>query len=324
MQLGVHGPAEPSRIALREWIEVWWGRGEMHWARSTRLHRAAIFDKWIAPHLGGVRLSDLGAARVREWQAAIRREGCSAKQTNQTLRVLSAILGAAVDDDLIPTNPCARVKRFSTAKPRPRVMQVAEVERIRSEVPSARDRAMVGLLAYAGLRPEEALALRWADVGSVLVIDRAFTHGEEKATKTYSRRTVEVVSALREDLEELRAAVRPAASDLVCPSMTGGHLSLTNWRARVWKPAAAQAGVDANPYDGRHTYASLLIHEGRSPLAVAAALGHSSAETTWKHYVHIFEGARHDKAVPMEEAIARARVRPVCVAEPRRHLRLVS
>ena len=167
------------------------------------------------------------------------------------------------------------------------------------------------------------MALRWADVGDVLVIDRAFTHGEERPTKTYSRRTVEVVAALREDLEELRAM--SPEEGLVCRSATGDYMHLGNWRRRVWKPACAAAAVpEANPYDGRHTYASLLIHDGRSPLAVAAAMGHASAETTWRHYIHIFEGARTAEQVPIEEAIAAARVRPVCVEKPRRHLRLVS
>jgi integrase len=136
------------------------------------------------------------------------------------------------------------------------------------------------------------------------------------------RAGVEIVAALREDLDELRR--EGTGRGLVCRSEVGGFVHLGNWRKRVWKPACAAAGIEANPYDGRHSYASLLIHEGRSPLAVAAAMGHSSAETTWKHYVHLFEGVRDGERVPIEEAIARARVRPVCVEGPRRHLRLVS
>lgn len=58
-----------------------------------------------------MRLSDLGAARVRDFQADIRRNKCSAKQANAVLRVLSAICGAAVEDSLLPANPCVRVKR---------------------------------------------------------------------------------------------------------------------------------------------------------------------------------------------------------------------
>jgi site-specific recombinase XerC len=90
--------------------------------------------------------------------------------------------------------------------------------------------------------------------------------------------------------------------------------------------------IEANPYDGRHSYASLLIHSGRSPLAVAAAMGHASAETTWKHYAHLFEEAQLASSSDPDEAIWRARrevseessVRPLCDEEPGRHRRLVG
>lgn len=66
-------------------------------------------------------------------------------------------------------------------------------------------------------------------------------------------------------------------------------------------------GIEANPYDGRHSYASLLIHAGRSPLAVAAAMRHASAEITWKHYAHLFEEAQLASSSDPEEAIWAAR-----------------
>lgn len=332
VQLGAFGPGEPSRMTMAEWVEVWWSRGEVRWARSTRLHRAAILDKWIVPNLTGARLCDLAPARVREWQAGIRADGCSAKQANQALRVLSAILGAAVEDDLLPSNPCAKVKRYPVAKPRPRALDPGQVEAIRAAMPSLRDRALWGLLAYAGLRPEEALALRWEDVREhTIVVDRAFTHGEEKGTKTYQRRTVEILAPLRADLDAWRAAQSPPGG-LVAPSEVGGYLDLGNWRSRAFRDACEAAGITAVPYDGRHSYASLLIHAGRSPLAVAAALGHASAETTWKHYAHLFDEARLASATDPETAIRAARrtaerataVRPLCDEHPRRHLRLVS
>ncbi len=94
---------------------------------------------------------------------------------------------------------------------------------------------------------------------------------------------------------------------LVCPSETGGHVDLNNWRRRVWIPATQRAGVRATPYDGRHTYASLLIHEGRSRLLVAAAMGHSTGETVWRHSAHVFEAARLGVGIPMVEAVRAAR-----------------
>jgi hypothetical protein len=80
---------------------------------------------------------------------------------------------------------------------------------------------------------------------------------------------------------------------LVVASETGGFLNTNNWRNRVWNPACKRAGVKATPYDGRHTYASLLIAEGRHPLLVSAALGHASGELVWRRYAHLFDEARH-------------------------------
>ncbi len=50
-----------------------------------------------------------------------------------------------------------------------------------------------------------------------------------------------------------------------------------NWRRRVFRPAAESAGLaGARPYDLRHSFASLLIAEGRlSIVEIAAQLGHN-------------------------------------------------
>ena len=330
-QLGAHTPVAPSRERLGDWLRRWWAREAIDWAASTRMHRASILDKWIEPYLSGVKLRDLGPARVRDWRTQIVADGCSKAQSNQALRVLSSALGAAVRDGLLPANPCTGVAKFRLGAKRPRAMSALEVERIRAELPTLRDVVMLGLLAYAGLRTEEVLALRWRDVGPVLVIDEAWTHGELKPTKTYQRRTVEIVRPLADDLALLRPKVDDLSA-LVCPSETGGYLHLGNWRNRVWKPACARAGVIATPYDGRHTYASLLIHEGRSPVLVADALGHASGETVWRYYAHLFDGARAaGSPATMVESIEAARsallgqgVYSLCTRDPVRVLRAVS
>jgi integrase len=65
----------------------------------------------------------------------------------------------------------------------------------------------------------------------------------------------------------------------------GGFLHLGNWRQRVFKPACARAGLEGViSYNGRDTFASLLIYEGRPPILVAAALGHGDTQTLWRLY----------------------------------------
>ena len=54
------------------------------------------------------------------------------------------------------------------------------------------------------------------------------------------------------------------------------------------------------------TFCSLLIHEGRSPLMVAAMMGHASGELIWRRYGHVFDEALAS-SVGMVDAIQAAR-----------------
>ena len=65
--------------------------------------------------------------------------------------------------------------------------------------------------------------------------------------------------------------------------------------------------MDATIYDLRHSYCSLLIHEGRSVPYVAAAMGHASGVTTLTHYAHLFDEQRLGTGMPMVDAIGEAR-----------------
>lgn len=324
-QLGAHATAEPSRDTLKVWLERYWERESPRWAQSTRIYRGQLLDRWIEPYLGGVRLRDLGTARVREWLAQIGGDGCSAGQRNHAHRTLSAVLGVAVRDGLLPANPCQGIRRAPHTPARPRALTPAEIEAIRQEMPTVRDALLVSLMGYGGLRSEEVVPLRWSDVSTgVIVVDRAYTYGELKGTKTGARRAVEIVTPLADDI----AAARPATyteDDLIAPSRAGGFLDWRNWRWRVWRPACEAAGVKAAPYDLRHSFASLLIHEARNPLLAAAALGHSSPRLIWSTYAHLFEAARLAPAVPMVDAIiaARQELHTGCTTKPERRLRLV-
>jgi integrase len=56
------------------------------------------------------------------------------------------------------------------------------------------------------------------------------------------------------------------------------------WITRVWAPALKRVGIGyQRPYDLRHSFASLLLHEGRSVIYVARQLGHS-AQLTMRTY----------------------------------------
>jgi integrase len=322
-QLGAFAPAAPSKRTVDDYLDEWWERESVRWAASTRAQRKDVLNRWVRKQLGGVRLADLGGRRVGQWRSEIVAKGCPAPQANQALSVLSAALGCAVRDGLLPANPCHGLGKLPHRVARPRALAPDEVERILAKLPTLRDVAAVSLMAYAGLRCEEMIALTWDSVRDhVVIVDDAFTAGELKDLKAGSRRTVELVEPLRDDLERLRPA-RPEPGAVVCAGATGGYLDLHNWRRRVWHEARMAAKVAAaTPYDCRHTYASLLIHEGRSLPYVTAAMGHASATTTLTRYVHLLDEQRLGTAVPMVDAISAARaVHRVCTPSVVRRLR---
>ncbi len=54
--------------------------------------------------------------------------------------------------------------------------------------------------------------------------------------------------------------------------------------------------MEAVPYDLRHTFVSLLIHEGRSVPYVATMAGHSP-RVCLERYAHVFAEAQLDTSI---------------------------
>ena len=187
------------------------------------------------------------------------------------------------------------------------------VEGIRSHLlASSRvgDATLFSLLAYEGLRPGEALALRWRDISNrTILVEKALSLGVVKDTKTRASRSVRLLSPLAADLREWRLASGLSGEDaLLFPAHDGREFSeddWRNWRRRVFLPAAAVIGLTGAKL--RHSFVSLLIAEGTKVIEVARQAGHSPTMTL-EMYGHVFEestGAEHGSA---EEAIWAARV----------------
>ncbi len=318
-QLGGFAPSEASDLPLRDYVRRCWRQRGVAWADTTKETWADVLDSWILPLIGDVPLRDMNRARVREFRAQMREEGvrvngrrrvATANRANAVMTVLSAFLGYAVDDELIPENPCRDIRRLPHKPSKHRAHPPVVLERIRARM-GERDALVVSLMYLAGLRPEEVFALQWRHVGErVLLIEQAATGGKIKGTKTGPGATVEIVPPLAEDLASWRRALQPASGDdLVVPSRQGdGVMTLRYWRAKVWHPARFEAEVaQATPYDCRHTFGSLLIHEGRDILEVQRAMRHASARTTLEHYAHEFAEWKGRDKVSLVEAVADAR-----------------
>jgi integrase len=86
---------------------------------------------------------------------------------------------------------------------------------------------------------------------------------------------------------------------VVCVSHAGEALAFGR--------AVIAAGLaHARPYDLRHSFASLLLHEGRSVIYVARQLGHD-ARLTLTRYGHVIDELEDAPRLEAEQAIITTR-----------------
>lgn len=303
-------------------LTVWAQAHAATLAPKTRETYTSLYDLHIDPLLGDVPLRSLTSEAIAHWQSRLLATGRSPDTVGRSFTLLGSILQRATEARRIPANPQRLVRRLK--KPRAaerRTLAPATVERLRAAVVGLarkgraddrklrqRDAVLISLLAYAGLRPQEARGLTWGHVReNTLLID---------APKTGQRRTVRLLSPLRQDLAEWRLACgRPSDREPVIPAQDGGawsEIAYEHWRAGIWLDTLAAAGVERQrPYDLRHSFASLLLHEGRSVIYVARQLGHGAALTmsTYGHVIDELEDAPNQDA---ETAVREARSRATC------------
>lgn len=177
-----------------------------------------------------------------------------------------------------------------------------------------RDATLLLVLAYAGLRPEEALALQWRHVRErTLLVEEALADGRRKDQK--NRRPPRTVELLARSARTLALGGRSAATrrrtvscSRTAAAAPGATHDYRNWRRRVYQPTAKALGLaTTRPYDLRHSFASLLLHEGRlSIVELAHQLGHSPTMAL-NTYGHVMAELKDGLRLSAEDQIRRAR-----------------
>jgi len=160
-----------------------------------------------------------------------------------------------------------------------------------------------------GMRIGEILAVRWSDVNwatNQIHVQRSLNDQrkfDEPKSKNSVRRinmSPTLISALKR--HQLKSA--PNEFDLVFCNSVGKPLNRINVVMREFKPALRRAGLRSIRFhDLRHTFASLLIHQGENIKYIQSQMGHASAQITWDRYGHLMPEVDHGAGQRLDEAI---------------------
>ncbi|TAL08372.1 MAG: site-specific integrase [Nitrospirae bacterium] len=257
------------------------------WSNKTKGHMEWLFTKHIEPRWGTIALADIDGIAVSDWLKGLA-EKYSESLVKRCRTYLKAALGEAVEEDFLRKNPMRRVglpKLRKPSRPVAAIEQLQAVRRSLKENAQERDVVMFDVLVLTGMRPCEMLALRWEHFREgELYICQAYVETELKETKTdESENWVAIPQKL--SIEISRWKKRCPTTDWMFPNLSGRPYNLRNWRKRVFRPAAAKAGVQMDLRTLRRTWATLAHDQGAGMKSVQAQLRHASSATTNDVYV---------------------------------------
>ena len=258
------GQLDAGKRTLAELGEEWWKlHAEPNLAQATRETYAAAWDTHVLPRLGGMTLRDLDTAAILGFRVELERDGVGPAAARKALALLHGVLARGVEWGWIASNPAAAVRKPAPTRQRAVTpLPPSDVEAMRAHLIATdrtRDATLLSVLAYAGLRPGEALALTWRHVGRrSLLVDGAVAYGEVGATKTRRTRSVALLCSRSRMTSPVggRTQADPTTTRSCSPASTASRGRARRTRAGRGAPTRPPPRRSASPPAVHTTFAT--------------------------------------------------------------------
>lgn len=186
-----------------------------------------------------------------------------------------------------------------------RFENIFEEEAKRRPIVGVRNRAMMYLMMYAGLRISEALSLREADITMLNGVPDTVTvigKGNKQRLVPLAEKAARAVGywldtreALRVDRKTARMLTRKDPVELASPYLFPGEhgrpLNVRPIQQKIESLRGEFGGKKLTPHKLRHTFATALFRKGADIKTTQDLLGHASIATT-QIYTHVEESQR--------------------------------
>lgn len=308
---------------LEEWSKVWFESFCIASMKEYTLNSyKGYFKNYILPNLGGMRIKDISTVTCQQFLMRMftsgrkrnvekKGKGLAAKTVKDIKIALQTCLQKAVDEEIIPNNPC---KKVQLPKDEPKEMQTLKANELAAFLRETKDSScyeFYPLEITTGLRLGEILALTWDDLdmkNKTISVNKQVQRikSELKATTPKTAASIRKISICDECLNQLiilRSRQR-LNTKLIFPSpITNGYRdpsSITRKLHRMQK----RAGVpQIRFHDLRHSFATLSLEQGMDIKTISHMLGHTDAGFTMNTYMHVTDSMQQTVANAMGNLI---------------------
>ncbi len=242
--------------------------------------------------------------------------------------LISSILTTAVQWQLIPSNPCHRVKPPQNEHKETVILddkQTKELILCLDKEP-LKFKTAIMLILYTGLRRGELCGLNWSDIdfdNNIVLVNKSLLYTPSKGVyedtpKTKrSSRAVQIPSDMTELLkqyhkEQLKQKLLLGDlwqnTDRVFTNDIGGNVSPCFFSTQFKNFLKRHNLPDIHIHTLRHISATLLIANGVDIATVSNRLGHSDKSTTLNIYTHAIKAADEKAAEKLQDIFKTAAI----------------
>lgn len=179
-------------------------------AKSTRDRAMSVYENHLLPAFGPMCLRDITPLTVQRYVSGLADSKLSQESKDKIRDVFSSILGSAVRDRLLVTNPAVGVRLPAPKNGKRSKPYITQETFSRLLVLMAEPYAtMVFVAVYTGLRVSELIGLKWRNVhADSITVEQRCCRGDWGAPKSEaSNATIPVNRVVTERIERLKVMV---------------------------------------------------------------------------------------------------------------------
>jgi len=271
--------------------------------QSTYERYRDMLNRHVYPFLGDKPIDQIKRKEIRNLILIKNKKGLSRSMLCLIRDVISGPLGYAVDEELIEANPVSGIlKRLKLERSKKISIEPMTQEEVELFLETCQkywpEHFTFFLCAFrTGMRLGEILALQWGDIdwnSKFIRVERSYKRGVVEKPKNGNGRRVDMSNQLALYLKKLSTerkkeglkAGRDEPFEIIFHR--NEKYMEQNYIRRIFKRVLKKAGIrEMRLHDIRHTFASLLLSNGESPVYVKEQLGHSSIKITVDIYGHL-------------------------------------
>lgn len=230
--------------------------------------------------------SEATPAMVRSYIVKLKDKGLSNRSINRKMTTLRTFYKFCLREGILETSPMMNVKALKQPKQLPKFVSEEDINKVSfsegNDFPSRRDELLFELLYQTGMRQAELRGLKDGDVDKMGMMLKV--HGKRNKDRLIplSHQMVDMIGKY----QALRDAAFAQRADRLLLNDKGEEMTPYYIYNKVHRLLGTVTSLkQKSPHVLRHTFATHLLDEGASLVAIQKLLGHEDLATT-QIYAH--------------------------------------